>query len=51
MKSLIQKLIGYKLLKSNHMKKFITELQADCNSWNDNSLEPIIFAKLINDCG
>lgn len=33
------------------MNSFIDELKIDCESWNDNSLEPVIFAKLIQDCG
>lgn len=33
------------------MNSFIIELKSNCDSWNDNSLEPIIFSKLIQDCG
>lgn len=31
--------------------RFIGELKVNCDSWTDNSLEPIIFGKLIQDCG
>ena len=33
------------------MPSYINELKANCDSWNDNSLEPFIFSRLINDCG
>ena len=36
---------------TNNITLFVNELKADCMSWNDNSLEPIIFAKLIKQSG
>jgi hypothetical protein len=36
---------------TEHMNQFVNEFKLNCNSWNDNSLEPIIFAKLIKNYG
>ena len=33
------------------MFAFIKELKSNCDAWNDNSLEPIIFGKLIKESG
>lgn len=38
-------------IKSSHLASFIDELKADCQSWNDNSFEPVIFSKLLKDWG
>lgn len=34
-----------------HLNKFVSEFKSSCSSWNDNSLEPIIFAKLVQTYG
>lgn len=34
-----------------HMFKLTKELKSNCDAWNDNSLEQIVFAKLIKDYG
>ncbi|CAF0872331.1 unnamed protein product [Brachionus calyciflorus] len=34
-----------------HLVKFLSELKLDCESWTDNSFEPIIFASLIKEFG
>ena len=48
--SLIQSLNATSVSKV-HLVAFINELKSNCDSWNDNSLEPIIFAKLVTDFG
>jgi dynein assembly factor 5 len=47
----MEKLVNYKMMRTNHMFKLFKELKSNCDSWNDNSLEPIVFGKLIKDCG
>jgi dynein assembly factor 5, axonemal len=34
-----------------HVASFVLELKSNCESWNDNSMEPIIFGRLIKDFG
>lgn len=34
-----------------NMQKLIQELSSNCQAWNDNSFEPIVFAKLTKDYG
>lgn len=38
-------------LKNVFVEKFIDEIKVNCDAWNDNSLEPLIFAKILNDWG
>lgn len=51
---------NFKLIKSlkeensmdvEHMFRLVKELKNNCDAWNDNSLEQIVFAKLIKDYG
>ena len=43
--------MGKESVTQRHLLAFVNELSSNCDSWNDNSLEPIIFTKLIVDCG
>ena len=38
-------------MAERHLLSFVSELSSNCDSWNDNSLEPIIFTKLLIECG
>ena len=33
------------------MRRLVRELSSNCQAWNDNSFEPIVFAKLVKDYG
>ncbi len=43
--------MGKEKIVQRHLLSFVNELSVNCDSWNDNSLEPIIFTKLLIDCG
>ena len=43
--------MGKDLMAERHLLSFVSELSSNCDSWNDNSLEPIIFTKLLIECG
>jgi len=47
---LMETLKDLNLLQNTHMYTLVKELAKNCSDWNDNSLEPIIFAKLIGEC-
>ncbi len=47
---LAQTLKELNLVNNTHMDTLIKELSKNSPDWNDNSLEPIIFAKLIGEC-
>jgi hypothetical protein len=36
---------------SSNIASFVTELKKNCEAWNDNSLEPVIFGKLVKKYG